>query len=69
MPNLPKEMYSGVRALPNPDGDGALLFNRDEMYELKFRSNGWEWYKKHYQLQINRSFYTALYVPDEISEC
>ena len=61
-------MEHGVIALPNPTGDGALLLDRNEIYELNYRSSGWEWNKKPHQLKFDRYFYTAMYIPDELTE-
>ena len=69
VPNLPRGMDFGVRALPNPTGDGALLLHRDEIYELDYGSSGWEWKKKPQYFKFKRTFYTAMYVPDELTEC
>ena len=62
-------MFYGVRALPNPTGEGAILLQENEKYELKYRSNGWEWNKTQHNLMFDRRYYTAMYVPDELAEC
>ena len=69
VPNLPRGMDFGVRALPNPTGDGALLLHRDEIYELDYGSSGWEWKKTQHNLMFDRRYYTAIYIPDKLAEC
>ena len=69
VPNLPIKMNQRVTALPNPTGDGALLFHRDEIYNLSYGSSGWEWKKQQQNLMFNRYLYTTMYVPDELTEC
>jgi len=69
VPDLPINMDWGVKALPNPTGDGALLFRRKEIYELKYDSSGWQWIKKQSRLKFDRYSYTAMYLPEQLTEC
>ena len=63
------DKYAGVKALPNPTGDGALLFTENEVYELKHGSSGWQWKKRDTQLNSKKWGYTTMYIPDEIADC
>ena len=69
VPNLPRHMDHGVKALPNPTGDGALLFYEKEIYELEYGSSGWQWIKKQSRLKFDRRDYSVMYVPEEMTEC
>jgi hypothetical protein len=66
---------TGASLLPSPDGQGVIVIGgysnevQSSMYKLICDQLGCKWSEMEQQLQIPRSYFVAMLIPDTLANC